>query len=337
VRSAPEDLAPASIAQALAEGWGLHAASMQYVPEGGGSHHWQVVDRWGQRHFVNVDDLDNKDWIADARDAVFHGLASALRTAATLRDEAGLTFVVSPIPTLDGDLLRRLDQRYAVSVNPYLAGRSFAFGPYTDPHLRDRALDMISALHAATPAVRGAAPLHTPGFAGRRDLDAFLVDPDRPWHAGPYAEPARRALASQTRELSQLVVGFDRIVDSTALLPTDLVITHGEPHPANLMAVDGSLFLIDWDTVALARPERDLSLIVPSPGDGLDRYQEATGRTVDPDVITLYRLRWYLDDLASAIRLFRNSHLDTADTRRWWDGLVPRLEQLPMWLGVLRP
>jgi hypothetical protein len=51
----------------------------------------------------------------------------------------------------------------------------------------------------------------------------------------------------------------------------------------------------------------------------------------------LYRLRWYLDDLASAIRLFRNSHLDTADTRRWWHGLVPRLEQLPVWLGVLRP
>jgi len=46
-------------------------------------------------------------------------------------------------------------------------------------------------------------------------------------------------------------------------------------------------------------------------------------------------LRWYLDDLASAIRLFRNRHRDTPDTRRWWDGLAPRLEQLPKWLDLL--
>jgi hypothetical protein len=46
-------------------------------------------------------------------------------------------------------------------------------------------------------------------------------------------------------------------------------------------------------------------------------------------------LRWYLDDLASAIRLFRNGHTDSADTRLWWNGLAPRLEQLPQWLDLL--
>ena len=54
-----------------------------------------------------------------------------------------------------------------------------------------------------------------------------------------------------------------------------------------------------------------------------------------PPVITLYRLRWYLDDLASAIRLFRNRHRDTPDARRWVHGLAPRLEQLPRWLDLL--
>jgi hypothetical protein len=52
-------------------------------------------------------------------------------------------------------------------------------------------------------------------------------------------------------------------------------------------------------------------------------------------VITLYRLRWYLDDLASAIRLFRHRHRDTPDTRRWWHALAPRLKQLPQWLDLL--
>jgi spectinomycin phosphotransferase len=112
------------------------------------------------------------------------------------------------------------------------------------------------------------------------------------------------------------------------------VITHGEPHPANLMSVHGRLLLIDWDTVGLACPERNLALVVGSEGEGVDRYQQATGREVDPTAITLYRLRWYLDDLASAVRLCRNDHGDTADTRRWWEGLAPRLAQLPTWLDA---
>ena len=276
---------------------------MEYVPEGGGSHHWKL---------------------GDTGEAVFKGLGRALGTATALRHEVGLPFVVAPIAARDGELLRRLDDRYTVSVFPFLAGRSYPFGPYTDARLRGLALDMIAALHQSTPAVRGRAPDHVPRFAGRGDLDAFLLDPDRPWDGGPFSEPARRLLVTRTADLAQLAGGFDRLAGITAPARADRVITHGEPHPANLMSVDGRLVLIDWDTAALAPPERDVSLIATTSNEGIDRYQQATGRELDPAVITLYRLRWYLDDLASAIRLVRNRHRDTPDTRRWWHGLGTR-------------
>ena len=77
-----------------------------------------------------------------------------------------------------------------------------------------------------------------------------------------------------------------------------------------------------------------MSLIAVGPGDA-DRYQRAAGRPLDPAVIILYRLRWYLDDLASAIRMFRRQHRDTPDTRQWQRGLAPMLEQLPGWLDLL--
>jgi spectinomycin phosphotransferase len=308
---------------------------MEYVPEGGGSYHWKLIDEDDQPHFVTVDDLDDKDWMGDTRGAVFEGLRRALSTAAALRYGVGLEFVVAPIPARDGELLRRLDGRYTVSVFPFLAGRSYPFGPYPDARLRGRALDMIAALHQSTPAVRDRAPHHVPRFAGRGDLNAFLLHPDRLWDGGPFAEAARRLLVTRTADLAQLATGFDRLVDFTSAARADLVITHGEPHPANLMSVDGHLVLIDWDTAALAPPERDVSLIATAGHEGVDRYQEATGRELDPAVITLYRLRWYLDDLASAIRLFRNRHRDTPDTRRWRDGLAPWLEQLPQWLDLL--
>jgi len=63
------DLVPERLARALAEGWHRRAASMEYVPEGGGSHHWKLTGDDGQPHFVTVDDLDDKDWMGDTRGA----------------------------------------------------------------------------------------------------------------------------------------------------------------------------------------------------------------------------------------------------------------------------
>jgi spectinomycin phosphotransferase len=335
MRSPPPDLAQERLAAVLAEGWSLRAASLAYVPEGGGSHHWKLVDGDHRAYFVTVDDLDNKDWFGSSREAVFDGLRSALATAAALRYRAGLDFVVAPIATSDGRHLRRVDDRYTASVFRFLTGHSHAFGRYPDPRLRSQVLDMIAALHQSTPAVRGLAPHHVIRFAGREHLDAFLGSPDHPWESGPFAEGARRGLLSHAAGLRQVVKDFDRLVEATSPSRSDLVITHGEPHPANVMAVDGRLVLIDWDTVALAPPERDVSLIVSATNQGIDRYQQATGRQLSSEVITLYRLRWYLDDVASAVRLFRNAHRDTPDTRRWLQGLARDLRQLPSWRDLL--
>jgi spectinomycin phosphotransferase len=333
VRSAPPDLVPERLEAALAEGWRLRAASLEYLPVGGGSHHWLLAAGDGTHRFVTVDDLDGKDWLGGTRQDVSDGLRCALRTATALRERAGLEFVVAPVPDVDGEPLRRVDDRYTVSVLPFLAGRSFQFGPYPDEVLRGQALGMIAALHRSTPAVRGLAPVHVPRFTGRSDLDAFLRDPGRPWDGGPLSAGAYRLAAACAADIARLVVAFDRLADATAPARADPVISHGEPHPGNIMRVDGRLFLIDWDTVALAAPERDIALIADCPAD-IERYQEAAGCAIDPAVITLYRLRWYLDDLSSAISMFRNRHHDTADTRQWRQSLAPLLEQLPRWLDL---
>jgi spectinomycin phosphotransferase len=327
---------------------------MEYLPEGGGAYHWKLSDRSGRVYFVTVDDLDDKDWIGATRPEVLAGLGQALSTATALRDEAALTFVVAPIaPETGGPLdwrtpaarypdggpdtvLRRVDDRYAVSVFPFLAGRSFAFGPYGDRQLREEALDLVAALHRATPVVEHRAPAHAPGFGGAADLAAFLAGPDQPWITGPFGEEARGLLAEHTTELARLTAAFGQIVERTTPTRAEPVITHGEPHPANLRSSGGQLYLVDWDTVGLGPPERDLSLIMAGDRDlddgDLDRYRRATGRSVDPDAITLYWLRWYLDDLASAVKLFRNAHRDTADTRRWRDALAPQLDRLSGWI-----
>ena len=334
MRSAPPDLVPERLAAALAEGWQLRADSLEYLPVGGGSHHWLLAGENGLRQFVTVDDLDGKDWLGGTRQAVSQGLRHALRTAAALRRQAGLEFVVAPVPDSAGEPLHRVDDRYTVSVFPFLTGSSFPFGRYPDEELRGHALEMIAALHRSTPAVRGLAPVHVPGFTDRDGLGAFLLDPGRPWHGGPFSAGAHRLAAARAGDLARLTAAFDRLVAATAPARADPVITHGEPHPGNVMRVDGRLVLIDWDTVALAAPERDIALVADGPAD-IDRYQEAAGRMVHPALVTLYRLRWYLDDVSSAVSMFRGPHRDTADTRRWRQSLAPLLEELPGWLDAV--
>ena len=67
------------------------------------------------------------------------------------------------------------------------------------------------------------------------------------------------------------------------------VITHGEPHPGNILRSAGRLYLIDWDTVGLALPERDLWDVVDADSRDADRYAELTGRRVSAAAMRMYR------------------------------------------------
>ena len=195
------DLARGDLAAALAGGWGLRGAALAYVPQGGGSHHWKLVCDDGRPWFVTVDDLDGKDWLGSDRETVFGGLGAALATAAALRDAAGLDFVLAPVAARDGELLHRLGDRYAVAVYPFVDGHSFAFGPYPEA-LRRAVLDLIAALHRATPQVRDRAPRHVLRVAGYADLDAFLQEHSRTWDGGPFSQGAHGLLLAHAADLA---------------------------------------------------------------------------------------------------------------------------------------
>lgn len=335
MRARPPDLSDDDIVAAVAAGWGVRAEDAAYVPEGGGSHHWRLADEHGGLVFMTIDDLDDKSWMADTRDDVFDGLRAALEVAAALRDEVGLDFVVGPVADGGGDVVRRLGSRYALSVYPFITGESFAFGAHVDAARRDQVLDMIVAIHGASTEVASEARVDGLGFSGRGALEAALAAPDHPWSGGPFSSAAQSLVAERAPELTELMRMFDSLAAAHRPSPSELVITHGEPHAGNVMSVDGRLVLIDWDTLALGPPERDLWLVVSDEGDEVARYEAATGRRVDPARVFLYRLRWYLDDVASAVRMFSRPHQRSADTERWLAGLAPRLDQLPRWTDEL--
>jgi len=319
VRDRPEGITERDVARALADGWDLAAWTLEYVPVGGGSYHWVAAGgALGERRFVTVDDLDDKGWLGPTRPVVLAGLRAAMDAAVTLRRQAGLGFVVDPIPAATGETVLPVGDRHAVAVFPFLTGKPGDWAEPLPAPERAELITMLAALHGADPgSVR--LPRFEAGISWRGDLETALGELGQPWAGGPYAEPARELLASAARTMRRQLDALDRW--AARLASAEVVITHGEPHPGNVVHSDAGLLLIDWDTVALAPPERDLWSVVTGSGEEVRRYTELTGRRVDPAVLEFYQLRWALDDLSCFLRDLRAPHHRTPGTEHAWEAL----------------
>jgi spectinomycin phosphotransferase len=295
---------------------------------GGGSHHWVARERDGRRYFVTADDLDRKPWLGRDRDSTFAGLRAAYDTALALRDRAGLGFVLAPAAGRAGAAVRRLGARYSVALFPFLDGSAGTFWDYAAADHAARVIPILAELHRATPVVRGVAQPRPVEVPGRSELEAALAALDRPWAGGPFSEPARAWLGASAGSIRRALRSFDELAARVAASGRGLVVTHGEPHPANLVRSGERCYLIDWDTVGLAPPERDLWM-VEGGGEALAAYSQATGRELDPSALALYRLCWDLTDLSVYASVLRGPHRRTADTELAWRAVTEGVRHTP--------
>ena len=323
MKDLPEEFDAGALDGTLADGWGRDVVAADYAALGAGSYHWIVRNAEGARAFVTVDDLDQKAWLGDTRDAAFDGLRRAFDTAAALRD-AGLDFVVAPMRTTDGESLRRIGPRYTIALFPFVDGRAGEFGD-ADPAERAAVVALLAELHRATPAVAAVARSVGLELPGRGHIEAGLRDVDETWSGGPLAEPARRALAERASDVAELLALADRLAASVAERGGDWVVTHGEPHPANVIRTGAGHVLVDWDTVALAPPERDLWMVVDATEQG----------DVDREALDYFRLTWNLKDLAEYLKLLRSPHGRTDDTLRAYRGVTNCVAIRAEWTALL--
>src|SRR5207342_2639654 len=140
-------------------------------------------------------------------------------------------------------------------------------------------------------------------------VDDFIIDgrdalvdarvPD----AGPYSRPTAALLVEHEQTVRDALARYDALV-ATAIEQPMRVLTHGEPHAGNTMRTPDGWKLIDFDTMLVASPERDLWDL-----EQLWRgYEDATNMRLQPSLLKLYRLRWYLGDAAVYATRFRAPH-----------------------------
>jgi spectinomycin phosphotransferase len=321
VQARPEGVDDETLIDVLVDGWDVSVTSVEYAPLGFGSYHWVATDDEQQRYFVTVDDLAQKSWLGDTCDDVYVELRRAFDTAVALRDRGKLRFALAPMQTQDGATVRRIDTCRSVALFPFVSGDAGEFDGDTTPERRGDVVRMLAELHQATPSALPVARTSELDFAGRAGLTAALNDLGRPWRSGPFADRSRAWLADHARHIDQLVDDLDKLAGEVVALDRPHVITHGEPHPGNVLRAADRLMLIDWDTVALAPPERDLWLVATPTGTETALYAELTGHAVSAAALSLYRLAWQLADIAAFTSVFRSAHEQTVDTEAAWRNL----------------
>ena len=325
MRDLPSGLETDTVARALADGWGFHASTIEYAAVGAGSYHWVATDAGDVRWFVTVDDLDQKRWLGERRDAARDGLGRAFDTAVALR-RTGLEFVVAPVPASSGESLRRIGERHTVALFPFVDGEGGSWGPY-EPAARPAVVAMLAELHGA--ACAGSVREVGLELTGRSVLETALQDVNEPWSGGPFSEPARQAYSRHAADVPAFLALADRLAAAAA--EGTPVVTHGEPHAGNVLRTNDGHVLVDWDTVALAPRERDLWWLADDPGD-LAAYTALTGQEVDRDAVAFFRLAWDLDDVAQYLGVLRLPHVENEDTRDAYAGITRCMPSRAEWL-----
>jgi spectinomycin phosphotransferase len=322
----PSAVDPASLTAILTRTWSIELDRLRYVPKGAGSYHWLGERNGRATHFVTVDDLDTKPWIGRDRDSTFAGLTVAYETAWVLHHEDGVDAVVAPVRGDNGAVTARIGEQFSVALFPYVDGEAGSWGDAISPGRRVRLLHELARLHRAARAQRAGIHWRPHELPERAALLEALADLDRSWHGGEFSEPARQALSENAWRVRERLARFDDLAAQLDRSSGDLVVTHGEPHPGNLIHIRNGLRIIDWDTVALAEHERDLWMLGTREDGALEAYSGVSGMSINRAAIDFYRLAWTLSDIASFARMFRGEHASTRWTEHKWRGFVDLLK-----------
>jgi spectinomycin phosphotransferase len=332
----PDDLTEGQIRAELAASWDFAAQTLSYLPVGFGSHHWQATDAAGRQLFLIVHDLPHMlHSRLDTAEAAVGRLETAFGCALSLRRDANLEFVIAPVPTISGEVVRRLSRRYSLAVCPYLIdcepGHDGEFAAADRPAV----VRLLTELHRATPPT---APQPCEfGLQNADGLRAAIDSTGEPWRTGRCGEQARALLARHAAGVIALMAAYSELADDARSRPERFVVTHGEPGAWNVLKTPAGFVIVDWDSVQLSPPERDLWDLAETDRLVLAAYTEATGTVIDSAALALFRMWYDLAEIASYIELFRNAHEDTEDTAESWKNLEYFLRPAERWPQLRLP
>ncbi|WP_175539619.1 phosphotransferase [Nocardioides exalbidus] len=285
----PADVSDDEVLVVARDHWEPRADAVEHLSVGWGAHHWRVEVAGEPVLFLTLD--------PDLPRHTHASLEAAYASAAALP----LDFVWPSLPTVAGAYAVPVGRRTA-SATRWLEG--------TRPEASVEELpDLLARLHATPPP----ATARTWATEIDPDLPTRLRDLLQQRWDGPLGTAARELVVEHLAQVGGWSREHSRLLG--LLDPSTYVVTHGEPHVRNQWLARGQTWLIDWESLVLAPPERDLATLVHE------------GRDVahDPQVVRLFDLEWRLSEIWSFAQWLQGPHAGDTDDHTALGGLTEEL------------
>lgn len=266
--------------------------SLEFVPLG--------EDSWSYRFGLL--------WVSVRRD--FDGHHPGAYEAATEMRSRGMSFVISPLVGRDGRVVHHL-RGLPVVVFPHVESARTASADSTDDGLADQLITLLETVHRASVCARVPVEDFTVPFDGalaaalHRACDAG--DPQ-----GPCSEKLAKLVARNWDYISQLRAATAEMAQACAADRGELMLTHGDPSPANVVPAEPVLSILDWGGLKWAPAERDWAAM---------RRDFGRSPRCAPHRLRFYELRWALSEITEYVTRFTRPHHGDPDDQAMWQRL----------------
>jgi spectinomycin phosphotransferase len=221
--------------------------------------------------------------------------------------DLGIEQIIPPLPTQNGGLWASL-RHFKLILYPYVEGRN-GF----ERNLSDRqwvefgtALKRFHSTEFPAVITRGI-PREKFSPHWRDMVKTFLARIMEETFDDPVAADAAAFLKPQNAEMRALAERTEHLAGRLRKQPLEFILCHADIHAWNLLIADnGALYMVDWDTLIFAPKERDLMFV----GGGLGGnghspqaeqalFFQGYGPTrIDPIALAYYRYERILEDIA---------------------------------------
>ncbi|MFN8529723.1 MAG: aminoglycoside phosphotransferase family protein [Anaerolineae bacterium] len=296
-----------AIVACLRSAFGLNVSHLEFLPLGAD------VNTAVYRAF------NGDDWFIKLRRGSF--LESTVTVPYHLHKQ-GNRNVIAPIPTRTGNLWVELNE-YKLMVFPFIEGKD-GFTVDLSPEQWSEFGRALKSLHTtALPAeVTAAIPLETFSPEWRTVVREYLAVAKQRIYSDPVAQQLAALLRQKESVINQLIEHAERLIPIVQARSLPSIVCHADIHVGNvLLTTNGTLYIVDWDTLTMAPKERDLMFIGGGlGGGGLHPEEEGAafylgyGQTdIDRAAVAYYRCERIVEDIAAYCAQILLTEGDSAD------------------------
>ena len=219
----------------------------------------------------------------------------------------GLKWIIPPLITRRGQLWADLTP-FKVILYPFVEGKDGYERPLTDPQWIEFGV-ALKQFHTAVmpPSITNNIKRETFSPQFRNQVKRFLARIETERWTDSVAVETAMFLQSKQAELLAMVQRTEQLAGQLQANTPEFILCHADIHAWNLLiADDGTLYMVDWDTLIFAPKERDLMFVGGGlGGNGRSPHEEETlfyqgyGQTaINPAALAYYRYERIIEDIA---------------------------------------